>query len=189
MRARSFSPQTSSHIVQFYNQDASLVEAISGLLHHTLLKAQSAVVIGAQAHRTAIDSLLLQTLPALPQFRDAGRYLSINATATLAKFANNDCLDEARFKQLVDEIIEQAISCSADDRVLIFGEMVALLCAAGNFAGAIKLERLWNCVAQKYQFDLICAYPLSAFATTSGANDLIHVCAEHTLAIPADGPL
>ena len=43
-----------------------------------------------------------------------------------------------------------------------FGEMVAILWSKGNAEAAIRLEQLWNDLAQIHFFSLRCAYPLAA---------------------------
>ena len=69
--------------------------------------------------------------------------------------------------------------------VFAFGEMVALLYAAGNPAGAIRVEQLWNELAQRQSFSLYCAYPLSSLEKNLDVDALVEICAEHALTIPA----
>jgi hypothetical protein len=51
--------------------------------------------------------------------------------------------------------------------VRAFGEMVAVLWAAGRREAALELERLWGQACERGQLTLLCAYPRSAF----GADD------------------
>ena len=67
--------------------------------------------------------------------------------------------------------------------------MVALLCAENKPSAAIRLEQLWNVLAQSCHFSLCCAYPLSSFGNAPDLNGVFKICAEHTLTIPAEGPL
>jgi hypothetical protein len=39
--------------------------------------------------------------------------------------------------------------------------MVALLWDAGQSDAALRLEQLWNQIAQSHSFSLVCAYPLT----------------------------
>ncbi len=188
LRSSPFPAGMTRHIVQFYDQDDFVVATISNLALRALDSGQSAIVIATPEHRAPLNRRLLMDRPNLQELRDLGRYVSSDAAATLARFMNGNAIDEAQFYQLVGGIIEQAAEKSAGGKVLIFGEMVALLCAAGNLGEAIRLEQLWNRLGRKYEFYLICAYPLSSFTESSDANDLIRVCAEHTLALPAEGP-
>ena len=69
----------------------------------------------------------------------------------------------------------------------IYGEMVAVLWDQGNVAAAIELERLWNDLAIRHPFSLLCAYPTSAFHTDAGAEQFLQVCAQHSAVIPTVG--
>jgi hypothetical protein len=94
-----------------------------------------------------------------------------------------------KFFDIVGSIISEAIERSPNRSALIFGEMVACLCAENNSAAAISLERLWNVLATRLKFALWCAYPLSSFHNDSGANAWAQICSEHSLVVPAESPL
>jgi PAS domain S-box-containing protein len=63
---------------------------------------------------------------------------------------------------------------------------VALLCADGKPEAAIQLEELWNGLAKRHTFSLLCAYPMNLFATAEHAEAFRHVCAMHTRVRPAE---
>ena len=89
--------------------------------------------------------------------------------------------NSAKFAASIGELIAQAAKGGRNVRV--FGEMVALLWAAGNVAGAISLEELWNGLAETHPFQLFCAYPVHAFK----GDDLVplrEVCHQHSHVIP-----
>ena len=65
--------------------------------------------------------------------------------------------DPMLFETTIGSILEWA--ARGGRRVRVFGEMVAVLWAAGNVTGALALETLWNDMASNRQFFLLCAYP------------------------------
>src|SRR5581483_10824282 len=67
-----------------------------------------------------------------------------------------------------------------------FGEMVALLWAQGNTEAAIRLEQLWNQLAEKHSFHLHCAYPLSLFPHASDTKGMERICVEHSQVTPGE---
>ncbi len=72
-------------------------------------------------------------------------------------------------------------------RLAAFGEMVALLCSANQFAQAIALEELWNELAAVQAFSLFCAYPMSLFKTDAdAAARFMKICAQHSHVFSAD---
>jgi hypothetical protein len=65
-------------------------------------------------------------------------------------------------------------------RVAIFGECVHLLWAQGNAEAAIKMEKLGNQLAKRYNVDILCGY--SRATVEVGMEDHIfqQICAEHS---------
>ncbi|MBV8050520.1 MAG: PAS domain-containing protein, partial [Acidobacteriaceae bacterium] len=71
-------------------------------------------------------------------------------------------------------------------RVVIFGEMVALLWADGKVEASMELEGLWNELAKSRSFRLYCAYPLQGFNRTEHAEDFAKICQVHSSIIPSE---
>jgi PAS domain S-box-containing protein len=71
-------------------------------------------------------------------------------------------------------------------RVAVFGEMVALLWADGNFEAAIQLEQLWNQLAQTHSFQLHCAYPLNLFPKEEDGKGILEICVKHYHVVPTE---
>jgi two-component system CheB/CheR fusion protein len=64
--------------------------------------------------------------------------------------------------------------------------MVALLWAEGNRDAAIRLEELWNDLARRETFALLCAYPISHFDDVGYARPFADINAAHTWVTPAE---
>ena len=92
--------------------------------------------------------------------------------------------DPHRFAETVGPVIRTART--GDRRVLAFGEMVALLWAEGNREAAIRLEQLWNDLARRETFALLCAYPISHFDDAGHAKPFAEINAAHTWVTPAE---
>jgi hypothetical protein len=63
--------------------------------------------------------------------------------------------------------------------IRVYGEIVVRLWRAGLRDAALQLEELWNLLAERYRFSLLCAYPMSLFETTD-TQWFLHTCAMHT---------
>jgi hypothetical protein len=72
--------------------------------------------------------------------------------------------------------------------VRAYGEMVALLWDAGNVAGAIELEALWNDLLDDVRFGLFCAYPSASVAGHGDVEASRRVCDLHTSVISVPAP-
>jgi PAS domain S-box-containing protein/excisionase family DNA binding protein len=177
------SGDTGSHFVQFYESDEFLVDAVSDFIGHALDSGQgTAMVIATPEHRAAIEQKL-----AARGIDFANRhYQSFDAAETLSRLMVGDAPDPKRF----NDIIGGALRDAQGRPVHAFGEMVALLWRAGNRAGAVRLEALWNELAKTQTLSLLCGYPMRGFCSDAdGAPAFADVCACHSRVIPAESYL
>ena len=171
------------HVVQFYEHDDALVDKVGAVVGDALAEGASAIVIATPSHLAAFERCWASRGIDLASAKGSGRYVTRDAAATLASFLSDGWPDARRFTEAIEPLVASASKRHA--RVVIFGEMVALLWADGNHAAAVRLERLWNELALKYRFLLCCAYPLDAIA--AGPQEALReVCAEHARALPAE---
>jgi hypothetical protein len=182
-------PFLSGHFVQFYEHDEVLVENVCRMALRGLEDNGSAVLVATEEHRTAIAARLGQLGLKIDELAASGRLVTLDADETLEKFLVDNWPDDALFHEVVGGVIARAAERSETKFVLAFGEMVALLCARGNSKAALRLEQLWNDLAKAHKFSLLCAYPLSTFKNDFDGATLLQVCAQHSLAIPAESPL
>lgn len=173
-----------AHIVQFYEDDAPLLDAVAAFIGAALGAGEAGIVIVTPAHRAGIEARLRAAGLDLEAARGGGRYIALDAAATLDTFMVAGAPDSARFAAVIGGLIARA---GAGGRgVRAFGEMVALLAGVGDHAAALLLERLWHDLQQAHSFALFCAYPLGHFA--GEGHEALHdlVCAAHSHVIPAE---
>jgi PAS domain S-box-containing protein len=176
------------HVVQFYSDDSFLLEGLSRFIGSALGAGDAGIVIATQPHRDELtlrlQALGLDTAGSINQ----GRFVSLDAAETLSKFMVDEWPDETRFDEVIGGVLKGVASAvkGAKPRVAAFGGMVALLWEDGKGEAAIRLEQLWNDLAQKHSFYLHCAYPMSGFAHSQDANPILKICAEHSHVIPAE---
>jgi signal transduction histidine kinase len=91
--------------------------------------------------------------------------------------------EPARFHHLFGGLIARAAETR---RVRVFGEMVAILAAEGDHAGARALEGLWNGLQRSFPFSLLCAYPMHVFGQAALAESFGLLCAEHEDVTPTE---
>ncbi|HEY6862855.1 MAG TPA: ATP-binding protein, partial [Burkholderiales bacterium] len=168
-----------AHFVQFYEGDAFLVDEVSRFIGSGLTAGDAGIVIATAPHREALGARLE------PPACDPGSYIVLDAREMLSRFMLDGAPDEDRFHDSVGAIVRDAGRNGAR-RVRAFGEMVALLWEEGKPDAAIRLEQLWNDLARRHSFSLLCAYPMRAFGRSEDAKGFMHVCAEHTHVRPAE---
>ena len=174
----------SEHFVQFYEDDAFLVESVGTFIGAGLGAGNGALVIATQAHREALEERLEAQGLDLKAVKQRGQYVSLDAVETLSKFMVNRLPDENLFIQVMGGLVAETAKGRRGLRA--FGEMVALLWAGGNGTAAIRLEELWNDLGKKHAFSLFCAYPMNGFKGEANGEPFLHICREHTRVIPAE---
>lgn len=169
------------HFVQFYESDAQLVSEVALFAADALRAGGSAIVIARPDCLAAVHERL-RTLGAPIGHAARERIFMSNAQTLLDSFMDGDLPDPARFRRSIGTIVEAAVR--AGRPVHVFGEMVALLCAQERYAGALRLEALWNELIEQYRFSLYCGYPGDVFPSVEQSETFRHVCALHRRILP-----
>ena len=174
---------SSDHFVEFYDNDPSLIDSIARFLSTGLNRGEAAIVVATPSHAGALDEALRNAGVDVDGARERGLLVSMDAQASLDLFMDDGMPSTDKFEELIGGTISRA--AAGGRPVRIFGEMVALLWEQGNLDGALRLEDLWNYLAESHRFRLFCAYPAGAF----GERDLAPlraVCHSHTHLITAE---
>jgi hypothetical protein len=148
-------PIARQHLCQLYDQDAVLVDAMAGFLAPGIGRREAVIVIATPDHIAALDRRLAAT-GGLLSARASGRYLTLDAEATLAAFMVGGAPDRSRFIEAVGAPVADALRRHGSVRA--FGEMVSLLWQRGETDAAIALEELWNELMGTHPVALLCGY-------------------------------
>jgi PAS domain S-box-containing protein len=179
------------HVVQLYTDDVFLIDVLSRFIGGAIAMGDAAVVLATKAHHEGLARRLsaqgLDTAKAIRQ----GRYVLLDAAETLSKFIVNGSVDETRFIDLIGGTLTGVCNASnrKDSRIAVFGELVALLWAEGKPQEAIRVEQLWNALAQKHSFSLLCAYPITGFNNERHIDPFLRMCDEHSGVVPSESYL
>jgi len=181
--------QKNTHIVQFHANDEFLIDDIARMIGSALVFGDTAVVIATASHREQLENQLKKSGLETELARNEGRYAVLDAEATLDEIYRNRNIDAQRFTMLLSQAIVKAAANRRGEhaRVVVFGELVALLVAKGDFEAAIRLEQLWSDLARKHSFSLRCAYPMDEFAGTEHTEAFLRICAEHSGVVISPG--
>jgi signal transduction histidine kinase len=174
----------SEHVVQFYETDTFLLDALSGFIGTGLAAGDACIVVATPAHRVGLDQRLQAVGLDVVAACASEQYVALDAAETLATFMVDGSPEPGRFA----EVLGQRIARATEGRphVRIFGEMVALLWAAGQHDATFRLEALWNDLQTKHAFVLFCAYPINGFSGEARTHGLSEVCTMHARVIPAE---
>ena len=176
----------SAHVVHFYTDQSFLLDPLTRFVGTALGAGDGAIVI---ARRHLLNAMAQRLKANGLDSADAvshGRLAMLEASATLARFMVNGMPDASLFVSVVGSMIAKVRAAlkTENPQIAAFGEMVALLWERGNFKAAVRLEQLWNALAEQHRFSLHCAYPMKGFDLEEHSEPFRQICAEHTAVVP-----
>jgi signal transduction histidine kinase/ActR/RegA family two-component response regulator len=172
-----------SHLVQFYENDGFLVDALTRWFADGLNGGDSCVFVGTESHRIRLQEKLADRGFDLDGLRTGRRFVCLDAAQVLSTFMVDEWPNEGLFIRAIEGVLGRV---SKPREIRVFGEMVALLWADGKRQAAVRLEEMWNAFMKTHALSLCCAYPLHSFSCDADASLFLKVCAQHTQVLPAE---
>jgi hypothetical protein len=160
------------HAVRFYESRESLAKIVGKFLGEGFIAGLPAVVIATPEHREAIRRVLADHYFDLPRLVGANDLIMVDAVEMLSRFMHDGMPDPIGFTDSMIPLIELACRGRQDCVIRAYGEMVDVLWQAGQTAAAIRLEMLWNQLAQTHSFALLCGYSMGHFYKDVGQQDV-----------------
>jgi hypothetical protein len=99
-----------------------------------------------------------------------------------------DQVAAGRFDAVVGGLIDRVGARFPNRRIRAFGELVDLLCERGSAGSAARLEELWNHLARRRAFSLLCSYRIDVFDRDAQLSVLPEICRAHSHVLPAGDP-
>jgi len=170
------------HEVQFYSDDALLLDTFARFIAVALKAGDAAIAVVTESHRDGLVSRLKSQGLDVDAAIQQGRYIQLDVTETLSTFMVNDMPDTARFFEVVGALVQAAakVENREHSRVVACGESAPLLWAEGKADAAIRLEQLWDEVGKTFGVDILCGYAFSSFHNEEDEHVFQSICAEHS---------
>lgn len=169
------------HAVRFYEDAAALSRIVADFLLEGIQNGQPALVIATPAHQQGILARLRERSIDPSAAIARGHLVLAEASEMLASFMVDGMPNAARFNEVTTGLLD---GMSHGRLIRAYGEMVDVLWQAGMHAAAIRLEMLWNQLANSAEFSLLCGYSMGHFYKDAAYDE---ICAHHTHAISAEG--
>ncbi len=176
IEADPYAPEA-AHSVQLFDEPGSLAAAVAAFLAAGWHAGDTLLVVATAEHWAASAAGLATLGVPVAEASDSGRLIIRDAKQTLDLFRPNERLDTARFEATVGRLVQSLVA--RGPRLRIFGEMVDLLAGAGEFDCAEQLEGLWNDLATRHPFVLMCGYTATAFGDPLSQDALRRICHAH----------
>lgn len=106
-----------------------------------------------------------------------GRLVAMNAVTKVAELSRKGIPHAPSFEVAIGEPVR---ALAAKGRLSIYGEMVDVLAELDEVEAAIALEEIWNDLAKRASFRLMCGYSSAHFVSRRAEVRLLDVCRAHT---------
>ena len=176
------------HAVRIYRDERELVGPVASELAEGFAAGEPAVVVASAAHRRLFAEELERLGWNAGALEETGRLTTADAEGTLAGLLEDAGPSRQRFHALVGGLLGRAEAAHPGRTVRVFGEMVDLLAGRGRHEAALALEELWDELAARRRFSLLCAYRLDVFDPGAQTGILPAVCRAHDHVVPAGDP-
>jgi DNA-binding NarL/FixJ family response regulator len=176
------------HEVEFYSDDASLLDGFTRFIGTALKAGNAVIVIATELHRVSLLPKLQAHGVDIGTAIEEGRYISLDAADTLSMIMVDSMPDPVRFLKAAGDLILSAARAAKGEHlhVDVCGECSPLLWAQGNAEAAVRLEHLWDEFAKSYDLHVLCGYPLASFQCEMGSDVFDRLCAAHSRYLPDD---
>ncbi|MGI8445781.1 MAG: MEDS domain-containing protein [Streptosporangiaceae bacterium] len=177
------------HVVQFYDRDEELAESAGDYLADAIAEGGAAVIVASPARCAGFEGRLAACGVDVAAARREGTLVTLDATRLARRLTRAGRVDRAAF----DAQIRPAILAAgeAPGPVRVYGEIVALLWAAGHVNAVLELEGFWNELGREIPFSLYCGYPRQSVESSQHHGAISEVCRLHTAVVgrPVSGEL
>lgn len=167
------------HVVQFYDRDEELAESAGDYLADAIAEGGAAVIVATAARCAVFEARLAACGVDIAVARREGTLVSLDAVRLARQLTRAGQVDRAAF----DAQIRPAILAAgeAPGPVRVYGEIVALLWAAGQVNAALELEGFWDELGREIPFSLYCGYPRQSVEGSQHHGAISEVCRLHTV--------
>jgi hypothetical protein len=181
MKSDEGSPHASSgaHLVQLFDDTDSRASAVAGFVLDGLFKGESVLIVSTAPQWDAVASRLRAGGLALNESLALGEIVWREAGVVLRSFMTpGRSPNPALFEETVGSLVHNLAARGRGLR--IYGEMVDLLAADGDYRGGLELEELWNGLRTRETFMLFCGYTAGHFGDPRNGEALQAICRSHT---------
>lgn len=165
------------HIVQVYENDGILIDAVTGFVESAIHSNENAVIVARHRYLNALEDRLESYGLNIEKLISQHKFIPLNVEEVVAEFIINGQVDEDNMNKALSGVLVNAGSNGKKFRM--FGEMSTYLFEQGHHEAAIKLERSGNDFCRTYPGLVYCAYPKKLFSGVL-ADYSIPVCCAHT---------
>ena len=130
------------HVMHLYDDDARLLDSLTGFTSSCFRSDTAVVVIASEAHLDLLASNLREDGIDVFSQTISGRYLPLNARETLNQFMFNGVPDKGLFNYFLSSFSLR--SRRLGKKIRVFAELAGILHSEGNHEAVTLLEQFWE---------------------------------------------
>jgi hypothetical protein len=166
------------HIIQLFDDSPSLAASLSTFLRDGLAAGDMMLVVTTAERWRLTSRCLARREVNVDRAMRTGRLTLRDPDSTLREISRNGWPDRDLFHRVAGSLLREL--GSRGRRLRIYGDMVDLLAARGDFKAAEKLEDLWNTLGEQELFTLFCGYSSVNFGDPCSGDALERICRAHS---------
>lgn len=170
-------PEHAGHLVQLFDSDESLADGVAQFVRDGLMRRERIMAVMDEQRWYAVAMRLSAGGWPADEPISSGHLVVCSAKEMLDRLMRADRVQRDLFAATVGTLVSGVAALGKPVR--IYGEMVDILAAQGQYAAAHELEELWNDLGRRHQFTLLCGYLSGHFGDPRRAADLRRICAAH----------
>jgi hypothetical protein len=179
---------SAGHAVQVYSDLDELAGSVAAYLGSGFEAGEPGIVVATREHVARFAARLATAGWDEQQIQSERLLVLADADAMLARFMEGDLPSASAFDSALGGLLDQVAERFQGLRIRVFGELVDLLVERGQTDAAVEVERLWNELARRRNFSLLCGYRVDVFDLATQSSLLPRVCAEHSHVLPTADP-
>jgi len=169
----------SEHVIQLFDTPDTRAEAIADFLSEGYRKGDALLLAISPQNWERVAAHLRDAGVPVDAALASGDVTVHDARVTLEKFMCNGRPDRELFEGSIVAAVRRL--AASGRRYRVYGEMVDLLAAEGDFRSVQLLEDLWNDLCEQLGFPLFCGYSAANFGDPRSADSLRSICRSHSL--------
>lgn len=186
-KKHSESLQKGDHLAHFYTDPQELARHVATFALPAFTKNEGVIIIARENNSENIEQELSKLNVDVASFKSKGQLIILDSEETLSVFMKEGLPVAELFENSVGKTIQGLQQKYSHIRA--YGEMVDHLWQQGNPEGTLRLERLWNRLALKYDFSLFCGYHLTEHDKMAHNTSFNGLCCSHSHVVTRDGNL
>jgi hypothetical protein len=169
--------QVSEHFVQLCDSSESMADAAAAFLADAHSAGDTLLIVARESNWINIHRTLTARGVDVDAETANGRLVAMNAVTKLAELSRRGVPHAPSFDMAIGQPVR---TLAARGRLSIYGEMVDVLAELDEVDAAIALEEMWNALAERASFRLMCGYSSAHFVSRRAERRLRDVCRAHT---------